>query len=86
MECKSCGKNKFFVHDIPCCDECNMNGAWHDSEYTMGEKIIDEKQLVRSQVENEGECYIGTAYGAGCHMYICTYCGSRTHWPAMEEC
>lgn len=57
MKCRKCGNNLFFIRDIPCCDDCDQNLAWDDEigMYVSDLKIIDEKQLSRCQVYDEGE-------------------------------
>ena len=87
MKCK-CGNDLFRIQIIPCCDDCSENGAWDsdEGEYTLDERIIDEKELVRNRVDDEGECSFDTAYGAGCHMYICSKCGCKENVPIMDGC
>ncbi len=88
MKCPKCENNLFLIEIIPCCDDCTENAAWDpdECEYVTDLKIIDEKDLERNHVSEEGECEYGTAYGAGCHMFICNKCHYKTNWPAIEGC
>ena len=56
------------------CNDCYYNGVWNDEEddYILKETLsIDEE---RTQVEDNGECEIGTAFGNGCYIFICNDC------------
>lgn len=85
MKCK-CGNNLFLINIIPCCDDCDQNAAWDEEGYTTDLKVIEEKGLERTHVENEGECEMDTAYGAGCYMFICNQCNHKMNLPVAEEC
>ena len=86
MKCKKCNCPFFKIDIIPCCDDCRENGAWiagegYSGEYTTDEILIFKEALERTQVENEGECSMGSAYGAGCYIFTCTSCGTRSYLP-----
>jgi len=83
MECSKCQTKLFKIQVIPCCGDCDQNPAWDEDtgHYTTDLKIIDEKELLRSGVENDGECEMGTAHGAGCYLFICSKCNDQTHLP-----
>jgi hypothetical protein len=91
MKCR-CGSKLFYINIIPCCDDCSENGAYfYDEEcgndrYVYDEKFIDDNDLVRDQVYQEGECRIDTAFGAGCYMFICKECNHRNNLAVMEGC
>lgn len=86
MKCK-CGNNLFIIQIIPCCDDCDQNPAMDDDgHYTYDEKIIDEKDLERLGVADNGECKIGTAYGAGCYLFVCKGCNKKTHLAISDSC
>jgi hypothetical protein len=78
-KCYTCKNELFKIINIPCCDECSENAAWDPEElaYTTDIKLIDEKELDRCQVEDDGECQFSHAYGAGCKMFICSECGRK---------
>jgi len=88
MKCGKCKSNIFTIDIIPCCDDCDQNKAYdHDTEeYTDDIQIIDEKELMRDHVEEEGECEFGSAFGAGCYMFRCVNCGTKTNLSVMEGC
>jgi len=89
MKCKcKCGSNLFYIQQMSCCDDCDQNAAWDEEteEYTTDLKTIEDRNLERDYVSEEGECQMGTAYGLGCHIYICSNCGRKTHLPLCGEC
>lgn len=88
FKCSKCDSVLFNIKVIPCCDECSENGAWISMEegYTHDEKTINEKELDRNQVDECGECRTGDAFGAGCHMYVCTGCGKEKNLPFSNGC
>lgn len=91
MKCKKCGGVLFAIQVIPCCDDCDQNGASGEDEdsgyyYEYDLKIIEEKELERTQVGEERECKMGTAYGSGCYMFVCDNCHERTNLPVMDGC
>jgi len=88
MKCSKCKCPHFTIYIIPCCDDCDQNDAYDRDieEYVNDIKIIDEKELIRDHVEEEGECNFGTAFGAGCYMFRCIRCGARTNLPVMDGC
>ena len=88
MKCQNCGNNKFLIERIEECDSCEHNGAQlsTDSPYIYDADIIISEKLKgndieRDQVEYEGECNMGTAYGDGCYMIKCLKCGHLNHIP-----
>ena len=89
-KCDVCGNDTFRIDEIKCCDDCSENGAWDSAddaqELTWDEKLIFWGGLERCQVEEESECRMGSAYGRGCHMYICTECRQKEHLPFGDEC
>lgn len=92
MKC-SCGETLFYIHDIPCCDDCSENPAYIRNEDGGGfwksvydQKEIEEKDLRREGVEVDGECRLGYAYGAGCYLFICSKCRKKTHLPLQDSC
>ncbi len=88
MKCQKCSNFLFTINIIPCCDDCSENAAWDDflDEYTTDEIVIETADLTRDRVENDGECEISTAFGAGCHMYICSVCNHKTNLPIANSC
>ena len=88
MECKKCRHKLFRIQVIPCCDDCDQNGAWDsdDDEYTYDLEIIEEKKLIRDYVQEEGECLMDTAWGSGCYMFICEKCNHRTNLAVTDGC
>ena len=85
MKCK-CGNNLFIIQVISCCDDCDQNPAYYDEQSTYDLKLIDEKELDRVGVEDNGECNMGTAYGPGCYMFVCKDCNDKTHLPIIDGC
>ena len=85
MKCK-CGGNLFTVQIIPCCSDCDQNPAHDGENYIYDQKEIDEKDLERSGVEDDGECKFGTAQGAGCYMFTCPKCHWKTNLYVSDSC
>ena len=87
MKCK-CGNFLFTIDIIPCCDDCSENGAWDSdtSEYVYDEGVINNFDLERDEVQNDGECRFDTAFGAGCYMFTCNNCNKKTNLPVMNGC
>jgi hypothetical protein len=88
MKCKKCENNLFIIQIIPCCDDCDQNAAYdHDeAEYTLDLKTIEEKELIRNHVSEEGECTFDQAWGSGCYLFTCSKCGSKSNLAVMEGC
>jgi len=89
MKCKKCNCPLFKIDIIPCCDDCRKNGAWDNldgQKYITDEKIIFKNSLERTQVQDEGECSMGSAYGAGCYMFTCSSCGYRRNLAIIDGC
>lgn len=92
MECK-CGNNLFHIHEIPCCSDCSENPAYERGgkgdtywKSIYDQKEIDDKDLRREGVEVDGECKLGTAFGAGCYMFICPKCNWKTNLAVSDSC
>ena len=87
MKCSKCKGVLFTIQVIPCCDDCDQNGAYDENgDLVYDEKIIDEKDLTRDEVAEDGECKMDTAYGAGCFMFVCNSCHHKTNLPVMDGC
>ncbi len=88
MICQKCKSNLFRIQIIPCCDDCNQNAAHNPDteEYTYDLKIIEDKELIRDKVEQEGECRMGSAWGAGCYLFICACCNHKTNLGVSDRC
>ena len=86
MKCRKCENELFTIEILPSCDDCSENGAYDEDveEYTFDEKIIEEKELIRDHVYEEGECNLGTAHDMGCWMAVCSKCGTKTNLPTVE--
>lgn len=78
MECKNCGNDTFKVVKKIMCECCTFNHAWdvETGEYISNEKVIEEKDLCRDHVEQEGECELGNAHGEGCYVLMCSICAT----------
>ena len=74
MKCKKCGNNLFYVEVTNSCGECIENGIWTEEGY-----VYDKGNHERSEVEEEGECAMGSAWGEGCHLYTCQECKHKTN-------
>lgn len=88
MKCSKCKKTHFTIDIISCCDDCDQNSVYDPDieEYITDMKIIDDKNLIRNSVEENGECNFGTAFGSGYYMFRCVNCGYKTNLPMMEGC
>ena len=87
-KCHKCFGKVFMIINIACCENCSENGAWDDEDqlYTTDMKVIEEKALERNAVDEQGECNLGSSFGAGCHMYRCCKCNAITNMPIIEGC
>jgi hypothetical protein len=88
MKCKKCDNILFKIQVIPCCDDCEANDAYDpdEEEYIDDVKVIDLKELIRNHVSEQGECSFGSAFGAGCHVYICDKCNGKTNIAILDGC
>ena len=88
MKCEKCQSILFKIQIIPCCGDCSENLAYdYDiEEYISDIKIIEEKELERGHVYEEGECNFGTAFGSGCYMFICHDCNWKTNLAVTDSC
>jgi len=88
MNCSKCKGPLFRINHIPCCDDCDQNAAYNPDteEYTYDLKTIEDKELTRCQVEEEGECRMDSAWGNGCYMFICDRCNHRRNLPLIKGC
>jgi hypothetical protein len=86
MKCKNCGGVLFTIQVIPCCDDCDQNGAYdpESEEYIYDLEIINTKELIRSAVDEEGQCRMDTAFGAGCYMFKCVSCRRKENLACQE--
>ena len=85
-KCGKCGSKVFLLELINSCDDCEFNGAWNTEkeDYTYDQETIDNLELVRDHVEEEGECLFGSANGGGCYMVTCELCGHEFNIPLSE--
>lgn len=86
MICEKCGEKVFMIDETYECDDCKYNGAWNTEEegYTYSQTTIDVLELVRDQVEEEGECLYGRANNGGCYMITCLACKHEFNIPCGE--
>lgn len=86
MKCTKCSNNLYVIENLDC-EDCIYNGAY-DSElkdYTTDSKIIEDNEMMRNQVEDEGECYLGDSYGHGCYLFTCSICNQITNIALVEK-
>ena len=88
MKCRKCEATLFTIQVIPCCDDCDQNPAYDTDkkEYIYDSEIIDQKELDRVGVEDDGECKMGTAFGAGCYLFTCSVCHHKEHLAVSDSC
>jgi len=86
MKCEKCNSELFRVIIKKDCSDCPENGTYDEDEdnYIYSETIIEEKGLIRDQVDNEGECAFGTAHGTGCWIITCDKCGAKDYMPMVS--
>ena len=82
MKCKQCKTELFLITEISDCDKCEHNG-WHNGEGYRYD--TPPKGTLRDQVEQEGECNLSHAFGAGCWIFTCFNCGEFFNMPTMED-
>lgn len=85
MLCKKCKSNMFTIDARTDCDDCEYNGWWDESEHGEWKYSALSEDTYRNEVDEEGECKMGTSYGAGCWLVKCTACGEIFHLPTFEE-
>ncbi len=84
-KCRKCKNELFKVVIRTNCGDCPENGAYDEEDgYVYSESIIEEKGLIRDEVDNEGECLFGPAHGAGCYLHECEKCGAQSYMPLMD--
>lgn len=92
MKCKKCQNNLFKIQPIKCCDDCSENGAWDEDldngngDWTYDIKVIEDKGLERTQVSENAECRVDSAYGSGCYMFYCSKCNHKTNIAFSDHC
>ncbi|MCP4393540.1 MAG: hypothetical protein GY804_04645 [Alphaproteobacteria bacterium] len=82
MICDKCNNEFFKIKIIDRCSGCEHNGYYDEKEEEYLHGISD---MERTQVNENGECEMGPAWGAGCHMYICSKCSNTTNMGILEE-
>jgi len=86
-KCK-CGNDTFKIIESfnDSCNECRHNGAYDKEkyEYIYDLDEIKNKNLIRDQADQEGECNIGNSNGCGCSIYICAKCRDETNLPYID--
>ena len=82
-KCRKCNSILFFIYEKNNCFECKYNGVWVTDGsvdglglYTYDTKVIEDNNMIRSEVENDGCCQCGEAFGQGCIMFVCQICGA----------
>lgn len=87
MKCK-CGNNLFNIQVIPCCDGCDQNAAYDEitEEYIRDTQEIENRALERTEVGEDGQCGMGSAYGSGCYLFVCSKCHRKTNFPVYGSC
>lgn len=82
-----CGNKTFEIKSKVSCDDCIYNAAFNEKTglYETEDHVINELELERDQVEEEGLCDLGDAHGTGCDLYICTSCRKIQHNSTMGD-
>lgn len=94
--CVYCKGETFKIQKRDDCKNCESNGAdsrnsevedseYYDTGYVYDSEIIAGLGIERDQVENEGECKLGYAYGNGCYQFTCSSCGKFNDYIYMSE-
>ena len=81
--CSNCSSDLFRVIFIDNCDLCEHNG-WFDIGDNSYKYKACPMSTKRSQVEVEGECFLGKAYGDGCVKFVCNNCKKVTNIPVIS--
>ena len=82
MKCKKCGNDLFLIEERKDCSTCEHNGVWDEDKKDY---VYDVPHAPRDQVEENGECAMGDAHGAGCHMYTCVLCDEQNIFPFSND-
>ena len=82
MKCVKCNSKKMYIEKIGDCEGCVFNGAWDDTvddgneAFIYDQEEIDKKEIEREEVEINGCCKYGDAFGNGCFIITCAKCGA----------
>ena len=80
MKCSKCGNDLFTIEHRKSCGDCEHNGVWGEGEW-----VYDLPHAPREQAGSDGECAMGDAHDAGCHIYTCVLCGEQRNFPFSNE-
>lgn len=69
--CKHCYNETFFLVEKTSCKECINNGIREDGGYAYRDLRDDEE---RTEIEEDGECLLGSGHGEGCSILVCSRC------------
>jgi DNA-directed RNA polymerase subunit M/transcription elongation factor TFIIS len=86
MICEKCKHKLFTIEVNNTCENCVHNGAYdEDNNLIYDDKEIEKLELKRFEVEENGTCSFGTAYGPGCWIFTCGKCGQQKYMPLTED-
>jgi len=79
MKCGNCQGLLFTITKKKSCHDCVYNGFFDEEadEWQFGE--LPSNDIERTMVEEEGECFLNSAYGEGCYLFICSECSSKSN-------
>lgn len=83
MKCK-CGNELFKIQNNLSCIDCENNGVYTEDGYVYHQNIVD-RELQRTEVNDEGKCRLGTSFGQGCYIFICAKCDHKTNIPLLDN-
>ena len=86
IKCVKCNSKEMHIENIKTCNGCKHNGSWDEPGiFVYDEDDINERKLEREEVEENGCCRYGDAYGNGCWIFTCAKCGAHVqHIPLCE--
>ena len=83
QKCSSCGHESFHFVDLDSCATCE-NNVIKDENGDWVYRALKEGEL-REEVDEDSECFMGSAFGDGCCILVCCAC-DKTHKHIPVHC
>ena len=86
--CDDCIHNGYRLYDEVLEDlDIKDQTVFYDEDLRKKASEILGMEILRDEVEDNGQCNIGPSWGAGCSLYACAECGELVdHVAFMDGC